>query len=478
MDQYYNSRKFRDLLARYEHEAQSGGTFYMDADDLTDIAEFYQAKGMSAKALAAIAKAQEIFPDADAPKIFLSRFALMEHGDTAKARQIADTVGDKSDVEYVLLMAEIMLVEGNDYEAEQLLRHKLKELGDDDDQNQFRLDVAGLYVDYNLYDMASAWLKEYTDDEGDPYYKELRAQVLMADGHYDESEQLLNDLLNEDPFSTDNWNSLAQSQFMHNNIKQSIDSSDFSLAIDPDNVDALVNKANALFTLGNYDDAYKYYLRFSQLEPDNPLAELFTGLSLINMQRDEDGLEHLLRALDLSDTTDRHLPELYQEIALTLCELKRTAEAHRYLDQAKRAGLDDAGLYITRGHVLLAEDKREEAWEMFHKALKKTNFSIDTFKQIAVTYVECGYVDLGSRLISSMIAAGVDDWPEGYAYLARCGFFKKDWKMMADNVEKVCSTNPQTAQSVLSDLFPEGTPPEDYPEILNSFINSNHNKKK
>lgn len=466
------------MLAKYEHEAQSGGTFYMDADDLTDIAEFYQAKGLSAKALAAIAKAQEIFPDADAPKIFLSRFALMEHGDTAKARQIADTVGDKSDVEYVLLMAEIMLVEGHDYEAEQLMKQKLKELGDDDDQNQFCLDVAGLYVDYNLYDMASAWLKKYTSDDGDPYYKELRAQVLIAEGHYDESEQLLNDLLNEDPFSTDNWNSLAQSQFMHNNIKQSIDSSDFSLAIDPDNVDALVNKANALFTLGNYDDAYKYYLRFSQLEPDNPLAELFTGLSLINMQRDEDGLEHLLRAMDLSDITDRHLPELYQEIALTLCELKRTTEAHRYLDQAKQAGLDDAGLYITRGHVFLAEDKREEAWEMFHKALRKTNFSIDTFKQIAITYVECGYVDLGSRLISSMIAAGVDDWPEGYAYLARCGFFKKDWKMMADNVKKVCETNPQTAQSVLSDLFPEGTPPENYPEILNSFINSNYNKKK
>ncbi len=478
MDQYYNSRKFRELLARYEHEAQSGEPFYMDADDLTDIAEYYQAKGLSAKALAAIAKAQEIFPDADAPKIFLSRHALMEHGDTAKARQLTDTVGDKSDPEYVLLLAEIMLVDGQDYEAEQLMRQKLKELGDEDDQNQFRLDVAGLYVDYNLYDMAAAWLKDYTDDEADPYYKELRAQVLMAEGHYDESEQLLNDLLNEDPFSTDNWNSLAQSQFMHNDIERSIDSSDFSLAIDPDNVDALVNKANALFTLGNYDDAYKYYLRFSQLEPDNPLAELFTGLSLINMQRDEEGLDHLLKAMDLSDLTDRHLPELYQEIALTLCELKRTAEAHRYLDQAKRAGLDNVGLYITRGHVYLTEDKREEAWKVFHKALRKTNFSIDTFKQIAITYVECGYVDLGSRLIRSMIAAGVDDWPEGYAYLARCGFFKKDWKMMADNVQKVCGISPQTAQNVLSDLFPEGTPPESYPEIINSFINSNHNKKK
>lgn len=477
MDQYFNSKNFRDLLARYEHEAQSGEPFYMDADDLTDIAEYYQAKGQSAKALAAIAKAQEIFPDADPPKIFLSRYKLMEYNDTREARHIAETVGDKNDPEYVLLMAEIMLVDGQDDEAESLMRQKLSDM-DGDDQNEFRLDVAGLYVDYNLFDMASLWLKEYTDSESDPYYKELRAQVLMAEGHYDESEQLLNDLLDEDPFSTDNWNSLAQSQFMHNDIKHSIDSSDFSLAIDPDNEDALVNKANALFTLGNYEDAYKYYLRFSQLEPDNPLGELFTGLSLINMQRDEDGLDHLLRAMNLSGINDRHLPELYQEIALTLCELKRTGEAHSYLDRAQRAGLDDVGLYITRGHVFLTEDKREEAWEVFHQALKKTNFSIDTFKQIAITYVECGYVDLGSRLISSIISAGVDDWYEGYAYLARCGFFKKDWKMMADNVEKVCLNSPQTAQSILGDLFPEGTPPESYTEIINNLRNKNHNKKK
>lgn len=449
----------------------------MDADDLTDIAEYYQAKGQPSKALKAIAKARQIFPGADAPKIFLSRFELVEHNDTQGARRMAKTVADKDDPEYVLLMAEIMLVDGQDDQAESLMRQKLGGI-DGDDQDDFRLDVAGLYVDYHLFDMASLWLKEYTGDQSDPYYKELRAQVLMAEGHYDESEQLLNDLLNEDPFSTDNWNSLAQSQFMHNDIKRSIDSSDFSLAIDPDNEDALVNKANALFTLGNYDDAYKYYLRFSQLEPDNPLAELFAGLSLINMQRDEDGLGHLLRAISLSDVNDRHLPELYQEIALTLCELKRPGEAHSYLDRARREGLDDVGLYITRGHVFLTEDKREEAWEVFHRALKKTNFSIDTFKQIAITYVECGYVDLGSRLISSIIAAGVDDWYEGYAYLARCGFYKKDWKMMADNVEIACLNSPQTAQSVLGDLFPEGTPPESYTEIINNLRNNNHQKKK
>lgn len=478
MDQYYNSNKFRKLLARYEHAAQSGESLYMDADDLTDIAEYYQAKGQTSKALAAIAKEQEIFPEADQPKIFMSRFALVENGDTLKARAIASGITDKNDTEYILLMAEIMLVESKDSDADEYIRQELIGITDDEDKNQFRLDVAGLYIDYNLTATADKWLKDYDGDKADPYYKELRAHVLMADGHYEESEQLLNDLLNEDPFSSDNWNSLAQSQFMHNDIKHSIDSSDFSLAIDPDNEDALINKANALFTLGNYEEAYKYYSKFSELEPNNPLGELFTGLSLINMERDKDGLDHLLRAMDISGVKDRHLPELYQEIALTLCQLKRPAEAHQYLDRAKMAGLDNVELYITRGHIYLSEDKRNEAWEIFHEALNKTNFSIDTFKQIALTYIECGYVDMGSQLINSIIESGVDNWYEGYAYLARCGFFKKDWKMMTDNIEIVCRKSPETAQNILSDLFPEGTQPESYPEILNNLLNKNHDNKK
>lgn len=93
-------------------------------------------------------------------------------------------------------------------------------------------------------------------------YKEVQARLLTNRGLYKDSESILNDLLNIDPYSNVYWNYLAQSQFQSGNYQESITSSEYSLAINPDDEEALLNKANGLFSLGNYEDALVFYQKY------------------------------------------------------------------------------------------------------------------------------------------------------------------------------------------------------------------------
>ena len=72
---------------------------------------------------------------------------------------------------------------------------------------------------------------------------------MKSHGNYVESETILNELLDADPYFGPYWNQLAQSQFLRNDIQDSIISSEYSIAINPNDEEAVLNKANGLLHL-------------------------------------------------------------------------------------------------------------------------------------------------------------------------------------------------------------------------------------
>ena len=75
---------------------------------------------------------------------------------------------------------------------------------------------------------------------------------------------------------------------MSNRINDSITSSEYSIAINPNDEEALLNKANGLFSLGNFKEALKFYERFHQLCPDEGAATMFIGNCLLNIGKTEE----------------------------------------------------------------------------------------------------------------------------------------------------------------------------------------------
>lgn len=391
MDIYYHSDKFKQLLRRYEALQEGNISEFLDPEELTDVAEYYHSVGEENKAIEAANYAVSMYPTATAPLAFKSRMALLIDNNPQLADEIAETIIDKSDLDYLYLKAEIMIAENKVSAADIFLQTQYDETIATEDREDYILDVAVLFADYEETDYAEKWLKRSTmTDDND--YKELHARILKSHGRYEESESIFNELLDSNPYSGPYWNQLAQNQFLRNDIQDSITSSEYSIAINPDDDEAILNKANGLFTLGNYKESLKYYERYKQL-------------------------------------------------------------CHNQ---------DTSVIDVTIGHIHLMQGHAAEAQQCYQQALSESKDKSLTLIHIGISAFDNGYVEYAYRIFISLLPEMDDDWDIGFAYLARCCYELKKEKEYRTYLQKAVERNPEECIEVLSDLYPEGTNPQDY----------------
>ncbi|HEY9551860.1 MAG TPA: tetratricopeptide repeat protein, partial [Prevotella sp.] len=443
-----------------------GESVYMEPDDLVDIAEYYHSRNNDQRALQVVEYAITLFPGATQPLVFRARLALLTEDDPDKADNYADQIDDQTDLDYYYIKAEILVARYKIKEAETYLAEKWTAI-DEDEREDFALDVATLYADYDVFDKAQKWLMHVSDNQS-AYYKELKGRIALGKGNYEESESIFNELIDEDPYSSPYWNNLASSQFLRNHVNESITSSEFSIAINPNDDEAILNKANGLFSLGNYEEALKYYDRFTQLCPDEETGEIFKGITLVNLNRPEEAVEHLKRAEQLADKKSPNLNEIYRELAFTLSHIERLSEALGYVDKINAPEeADKADVNVLKGHLLLENGRLEEAQECFTAAMTQTDSDAETFLKIAVSVYDCGFVHLAYKMLHSLLDHPTNaDWDTGYSYLALCCKQLGKTQEFLQTVKKACERNPEEAKTTLADLFPPGIEPNEYYNYL------------
>ncbi|MBR6936315.1 MAG: tetratricopeptide repeat protein [Prevotella sp.] len=465
-DKFYESPEFKEKFQLYENAQASGTSVYLEPDDLTDIAEYYHILGNIDACKNTVDYAIKMFPGATMPLVFRSRVALLMEHDVARAEEYAEMIDDKADLEYLYLKAEIMIVDDRAEEAETFLRDAYDELEDDEDKADFLIDVANLYADYELMEYAQQWLslsEEYDSTD----YKELQGRIAMGLGDYEESNRIYNELIDRNPYSFTYWNQLASSQLLHNEIMESIQSSEFALAINPDDEDATLNKANGLFNLGNFEEACKYYERFTKISPNSEVGEMFLGISLINLNRTEEGVEHLKKAESLADAFSEYLHDIYVELAYSLTALGKHEDAMEYIEKISQ--LDDCDPYETdvlKGNVHLQKGETAEAMKCFQHAVTASNGSPRVILRIGICIYDNGYYSLAYDVFHLLLDDASDEWKDGWSYLALCCMLlsRKDEFVYA--VRKACQQNPVEAKMVLGEIFPENLSPDDYVNYL------------
>ncbi|MBQ1758466.1 MAG: tetratricopeptide repeat protein [Prevotella sp.] len=465
-DKFYESPEFKEKFQLYENAQASGTSVYLEPDDLTDIAEYYHILGNIDACKNTVDYAIKMFPGATMPLVFRSRVALLMEHDVALAEEYAEMIDDKADLEYLYLKAEIMIVDDRAEEAETFLRDAYEELEDDEDKADFLIDVANLYADYELMEYAQQWLslsEEYDSTD----YKELQGRIAMGLGDYEESNRIYNELIDRNPYSFTYWNQLASSQLLHNEIMESIQSSEFALAINPDDEDATLNKANGLFNLGNFEEACKYYERFTKISPNSEVGEMFLGISLINLNRTEEGVEHLKKAESLADAFSEYLHDIYVELAYSLTALGKHEDAMEYIEKISQ--LDDCDPYETdvlKGNVHLQKGETAEAMKCFQHAVTASNGSPRVILRIGICIYDNGYYSLAYDVFHLLLDDASDEWKDGWSYLALCCMLlsRKDEFVYA--VRKACQQNPVEAKMVLGEIFPENLSPDDYVNYL------------
>lgn len=459
-DSYFESDEFVQLLREYEEAEEKGIPCIISSDDYADIAEYYHFQGDWNHAEDVINKAIELYPDATGPLIFKARISLIRHNDANKAWHYTEMVCDKTDLDYHYMKAEILIAEKKYDEAESYLRDCYSNI-EDEDSDDFPIDVAMLYADYELWQEALAWLTMSGDTEALDY-KELYGRISVGLGRFDESEKIFNALLDIDPYSVKHWNMLAASQYLKGDINESLASSEFALAIDPDNEEAILNKGNALYLLDNYAEALKYYSRFCKMKPDEGGAELFQGICLLCLNRTQEGTEHIMAAEKKILPDSPRLLNIYQEIAFCLSRLGHLKEALKYIDKADRITSDHNEMLVTRGHLYLEHGQLDMAKKYFGDAIYKSDMSQNIFLRIAISIYDNGYMQSSYNIFQTLMETADDELTEGYSHFAGCCYSMGKKEEFLTYLAKAVECNPKEAKMVLGNLFPENTPPEEY----------------
>ena len=463
-DEYFDSEEFRNTLESYEESVRSGHPLFLDADDLADIADYYHFTGIDQQADEVIDYALSLYPNATLPNVFKAREALAI-GDYDSAVEYIEQIENQDDPEYHYMQAELLIAKDQVEKADEYLREYFATVPPEEYQD-FVYDIANIYFDYGLSDKAYEWLMR-TKGDGSNDFKELMARILFGLGKYKDSERIFNELLDPDPYSKRYWNGLANAQFMNEDFSGSVTSSEYAIAIDPNDADSLLNKANALYRLGNFEEAIRYYDRFGELVQPDEFSLLHKGSSLVNLNRHDEAFSTLLQALKISPADSPFLPQIYQELAFCCSTLGRLDEALDYIERTRDLDCDHIDMLVLKGHILLEHNHIHEAEEVFKNAMIRSEEDPLVILRILVSLYDNKYVKAAYEMFKKFFALIVnEDFNQGYSYMALCCWdlnFTEEFLMY---LRLAVERNPREARQVLGHLFPEEMAAKDYYQYM------------
>jgi tetratricopeptide (TPR) repeat protein len=465
-DNYFLSKEFSVILKKYEDARKAGDSVYLEADDLTDIADYYNMHGQVDKALEAVDYALQLFPHAASPLAFKSRAALFLDNDPEKARRFIDEIADKSDEEYIYAKAEILLYEEKPEEANDFLEEYYEKAEDAED---FVLDVAKLFVDYNYFEYTEHWLERSTERQ-DPDYLELKARLYLNDDQLEESEKIINHLLDLNPYCTTYWNLLSIVQYKNHDMRKSIESCDFSLAINPNDFDALQNKANCQYMLGNFQEALDNFKKALAIQPNNVSTEINIASTLSNMNRAQEAYQHLLHAYQVCKPTEANYPELLTQLTYISAFLNHFDVTTVCLHKLENLpGYNKWYVDILRGYLFLMQEQPQKARAVFFNVIQQAPSSFDLYLKIANCCYDAGYVDMGYYILSQQIKKFTpQEAASGYALLALCAYELGMKKEFLENLKMSAQVSERETWLMLHDKFPENMAPSEYYEYAKS----------
>ena len=475
----YASPEFKRALAEYEKAKADGKEVFLDSADITDIAWYYLERKLTDKAAEAARCGIDMHPGCAGPLMAMARIELSKGSGTGNAKMLLEQVSyvERGDMECNMMRAEILICDNKAKEADAFLKGVYGSMDDEDDRDDLALDSVELFLDYFLLAKAKDWLARVNDVER-PDYKELAASVEMHKGNYAQSEKIFKELLDDNPYSHRYWNKLAQSQFMSDDMDGSIESSEFSLAINPEDPEAIRNKADALMEKGNCTEAARYYHRYAEKDPQNPEAYLLEAEALMYAEEDavegkvEDNEEKVVALLKKAEKMEvepggKIRVEAQRLLAIALSRYDRHGEALEYADKlvANPEAVKSEAHY-TRGVVLIESGKARKATEEFQTALTSEGADFPLVYNVATTYLYCGYAPTALALYRSLYEQAGYGVGYGYAKAARAAYETGRMDEAYRYMQTACDKTPGDAEWELGHIFGSGTPVSQYCETF------------
>ncbi len=462
---YYEDKAFKRILQQYEEAKKAEEPVYLEADDLTDIAEYYMMHGQEEDADKAALLAMQLHPDSVDPQIFMAR-QHMFHDRMEEAHRICDNIIDQNDQEVLFLNAELMIREQRDEDAYEYLMKRYEQI--EEERAYFLYDSADIFFDYALWDKAQTIAKRLQKEYPKfPKTNSLLADILVCQNKYEEAIPLLNQLIDDDPYNVTYWNMLAESQGATEQFAEAIDTAEYALTIERDNPRALLIKANCYFHLNMLQMAHDHYQQYLKAHQDDDTAMYLDAVCLSEMERYQEAHEMLLNANEVSgEMAQEQLHIYYQQAFLEgklhlLTQALITLKKARNMDDGKKGEQD---YYTLLGQIYLENGKNEEAVQAFQNAIDVSEDRFYTLMQVGIAYEEQAMYQKATQILLTVMeqCEHPESVSETIPYLAICYYQLQDTENFLSFLKAAPGANRQTTKELFGTIYPNVEPEEYY----------------
>lgn len=462
-EKYFRSNKFKKILKNYEESVKSGTHPFLDADDYTDIGEYYcDVEGDFDKAKEVLEYAITIYPDDVAPLSLLAKIAMTVDNDADKAIRYVDMIDEQDDIEVIYLKAEILMSKGEFEKADDYCRGYLSEIPPEE-YDDYVKEVAVSFNEFKEYNLAFQWIMRAKVDDSEDY-AEILGLIMANVGEYDKSEEMYTLLTEKDPYNDFYWSQLAAIQLYNGKISKAIESCDYAIAIAPFDPHPVKVKANALYKIKNYPEATKYFAKFAKMVPEDYEGECGMAICLCEDNKPSEAFLHLEKAEKIAKTLpDGYKNKAFADIAFLYDSLGMPEKALSIIENVNIGRDADIGEFcIIKGHIYLSNHITDKATECFKEAIRKANNKTFIALRVSLSMMDHELYKQAYLLIKKAISLSDSPQTHGYAHLALCCMNLNKPEECLESIKKAVEMNPDEAVELLGKFFPEDMAPKDY----------------
>ena len=165
--------------------------------------------------------------------------------------------------------------------------------------------------------------------------------------------------------------------------------------------------------LEKYDKALELYLKAKELGDNIAWTNAEIGICYKGLGKYEEALKYYLIANSLDGLNEDKNKKIYllSDIAYTYEIIEKPAEALKYFEQAKKAGRNDAGIYLSMAKCFEKLNKKEETLEycLITEKFDEYKNNIQLLSRIAALYKEKGEYKKTLEYLEKVERLGRDD---------------------------------------------------------------------
>lgn len=377
-----NKKELQELVQRYEQTLAENKSVYFDADQFSDIAEFYDNIGDIDAARDLLVIALQIHPESDLLLLKKAKIHVYD-AEYEEALHLLNVVFSGYDYDLYMVKIECYLQLGRYEDAIELVSEVLDN-EENEDFHTVLADLGFLYVEADCFTEAVTFFEQTLSIQ--PNNIDVLTDLSYAYemlGNFERAIEATNDVLDIDSYNYDAWINLGKLYSLKEEYEKAVDAFDFALTINDDDINIIKLRAHCLSLSNRAMEAMLIFKELLEKDPSDSslyllLCECYSSLELYN---------EALECLSKYEETEGETIELSLKRASLFYQMNKLAQALSIIDKAIQSYGKQLDLLILSGDIKMAADDGEGAELDFKKAYSLESDNFEVIDKLAIVSI-------------------------------------------------------------------------------------------